>query len=572
MPVRVSYPGVYIEELPSGVRTLVGVATSIAAFLGRAAAGPVDQPVEVNGIGEFERELGSISPAYPMSLAVRDFFQNGGSRAIVVRRFLGSGGRAELTVGGLTLEARSPGKWGEALRAEVTGVTDSDDQFDLEIRDTRPGGAVERHLNLTVADEVRRVDRVLEAQSRLVHWKRDWPASAPSVGNGTDPVTPLEEDLGKKEKTLVQTKGTLEEKNAALRQAIRAGSELEPFKEAVQEADKGVKKAETEVEKAKKALDDKVGKMKAADSEPLSLTDKTDFLGSRAEKTGLYALEKVDLFNLLCIPPDTHDGSTPNEVYQTALEYCVERRALLIVDSRHDWDDVDAALTGLPALGLTGPAARNAALYFPRVVQSDPEVKGGSLTLVPCGLVAGIMANTDTQRGVWKAPAGVDASLSGVQGLQVKLTDHANGRLNDMGINCLRTFPVTGNVVWGARTLRGANQHGDEYKYVPVRRLALFLEESLYRGTQWVVFEPNDEPLWAQIRLNVGAFLQNLFRQGAFQGRSPREAYFVKCDKDTTTQNDIDLGVVNIVVGFAPLKPAEFVIIKFQQMAGQIET
>jgi phage tail sheath protein FI len=145
--------------------------------------------------------------------------------------------------------------------------------------------------------------------------------------------------------------------------------------------------------------------------------------------------------------------------------------------------------------------------------------------------------------------------------------------LNPLGVNCLRFFPpVIGRVVWGARTVRGADQLADEYKYVPVRRLALYIEESLYRGTQWVVFEPNDEPLWAQIRLNVGAFMQNLFRQGAFQGTTPRDAYFVKCDKETTTQNDINLGIVNIVVGFAPLKPAEFVIIKIQQIAGEIQT
>jgi phage tail sheath protein FI len=182
------------------------------------------------------------------------------------------------------------------------------------------------------------------------------------------------------------------------------------------------------------------------------------------------------------------------------------------------------------------------------------------------------MARTDVSRGVWKAPAGIEATLSGVSALSVKLTDGENGQLNPLGINCLRAFPVVGRVVWGARTLRGADQLASEWKYVPVRRLALFLEESLYRGTQWVVFEPNDEPLWAQIRLNIGAFLHTLFRQGAFQGRSPREAYFVKCDKDTTTQADINSGVVNIVVGFAPLKPAEFVVIKIQQIAGQIET
>jgi len=172
---------------------------------------------------------------------------------------------------------------------------------------------------------------------------------------------------------------------------------------------------------------------------------------------------------------------------------------------------------------------------------------------------------------VWKAPAGLDAALNGVQGLQVNLNDLENGRLNLLGINCLRSFPVNGRVVWGARTMRGADQQADEYKYVPVRRLALFIEESLYRGTQWVVFEPNDEPLWGQIRLNVGAFMQGLFRQGAFQGKSPREAYFVKCDAETTTQNDINQGVVNILVAFAPLKPAEFVVIRIQQLAGQVQ-
>jgi phage tail sheath protein FI len=173
---------------------------------------------------------------------------------------------------------------------------------------------------------------------------------------------------------------------------------------------------------------------------------------------------------------------------------------------------------------------------------------------------------------VWKAPAGLDATLVGVPQLSVPLTDDENGELNPLGINCLRAFPAAGRVVWGSRTLRGADQLADEYKYVPVRRLALYIEESLYRGTQWVVFEPNDEPLWAQIRLNVGAFMHGLFRQGAFQGQTPKDAYFVKCDKETTPQDQINLGIVNIIVGFAPLKPAEFVVIKIQQMAGQIET
>jgi phage tail sheath protein FI len=150
-----------------------------------------------------------------------------------------------------------------------------------------------------------------------------------------------------------------------------------------------------------------------------------------------------------------------------------------------------------------------------------------------------------------------------------KLTDLENGALNPFGVNVLRNMPVYGNISWGGRTLNGADQMANEWKYIPVRRTALFIEESLFQALKWVVFEPNDEPLWAQIRLNVGAFMHTLFRQGAFQGSSPREAYLVKCDSETTTQTDIDNGIVRIVVGFAPLKPAEFVIIQLQLLAGQ---
>jgi phage tail sheath protein FI len=211
-------------------------------------------------------------------------------------------------------------------------------------------------------------------------------------------------------------------------------------------------------------------------------------------------------------------------------------------------------------------------VYFPRIRVPDP-LNGNRLRDVgPSGTMAGIYARTDGQRGVWKAPAGVEAVLRNVLDLGVKLSDADNGVLNPVAVNALRQFPVYGRVSWGARTLEGADARASEWKYVPVRRFALFLEESLYRGLQWVVFEPNDEPLWAQIRLNVGAFLHNLFRLGAFQGASPRDAYFVKCDAETTIQNDIDLGIVNIIVGFAPLKPAEFVIIKIQQIAGQSQT
>jgi len=218
-----------------------------------------------------------------------------------------------------------------------------------------------------------------------------------------------------------------------------------------------------------------------------------------------------------------------------------------------------------------GLRSRNAAVYFPRLQIADALNDFRARSVGPSGTLAGVYARTDASRGVWKAPAGIDARLLGAT-LQQQLTDRENGGLNPLGINILRTFPIFGNVAWGARTLEGADQQASEWKYIPIRRTALFIEESLFQALKWVVFEPNDEPLWSQIRLNVGAFMNDLFRQGAFQGSTPREAYFVKCDAESTTQNDIDRGIVNILVGFAPLKPAEFVVIKIQQIAGQIET
>jgi phage tail sheath protein FI len=299
--------------------------------------------------------------------------------------------------------------------------------------------------------------------------------------------------------------------------------------------------------------------------------DAQALIGSPAAKTGIFALEDVDLFNLLCIPraallPETEAQA----VLSTAIQYCERRRAFFLMDTPADIEKPAAIKSWLAQNDTL--RHRNAALYFPRVKIPDPLDGFRLRSIGASGTVAGIYARTDSTRGVWKAPAGTETALRNVTALDALLTDGENGTLNPIAVNCLRTFPVFGTVAWGARTLDGADQKGSEWKYVPVRRLALFLEESLYRGTKWVVFEPNDEPLWAQIRLNLGAFMQNLFRQGAFQGATPREAYFVKCDKETTTQNDINLGIVNIVVGFAPLKPAEFVIIKFQQMAGQIAT
>ena len=532
MPVQPTYPGVYIEELPSGVRTITGVATSITGLIGKALRGPTDQPVTITSFADYERIFGGLHRDFTLSYAVRDFFLNGGGQAVVVRLYRATGGsasKATYEVPNLTLQAASEGAWGMQVRVRVDKkiVTDPNliavatrlgvqpaDLFDLTIRDAGTG-VIETFLNLTTKESARRADRVLAAESTQVRVTSILPAN-------TSP-------------------------------AAHAGALV----------DADVWTANTKSTAAKNAAPADV----AVDSAAL---DAATYKGSQSSKTGLYQLEKVDLFNLLCVLPDARGGDVPDDVYQEALGYCVKRRAMLIVDPKAAWATVSAAQSGAAGMNLNGDMARNAAIYFPRIRQADSQLGGQIDMFVPCGVIAGVMARTDSQRGVWKAPAGLDASLNGVAGLQLDMTDAENGLLNPLGINCLRTFPVHGRVVWGSRTMRGADAAADEYKYVPVRRLALFLEESLYRGTQWVVFEPNDEPLWAQIRLNLGAFMHNLFRQGAFQGAAPRDAYFVKCDKETTTQNDINLGIVNIVVGFAPLKPAEFVVIKLQQMAGQI--
>jgi uncharacterized protein len=320
---------------------------------------------------------------------------------------------------------------------------------------------------------------------------------------------------------------------------------------------------------AQKAVTAPAGFGAGADGGTLS---DTALRGNQLAKTGLYALEDVDLFNILCIPAAARPTSTLNStqiqnVISEAIAYCETRRAFMIVDIPPTVQDIAGMQTWMTQNDSLRD--RNAAVFFPRVMIPNPLNSGRLLDVAPSGTMAGVFAATDSARGVWKAPAGIDASLRNVSQLVYNPVDRENGVLNPLGINCLRNFPVYGNVSWGSRTLQGADVQASEWKYIPIRRLALFLEESLYRGSKWVVFEPNDEPLWAQIRLNFNAFMQTLFRQGAFQGTTPKQAYFVKCDSETTTSTDQNNGIVNILVGFAPLKPAEFVIIQIQQMAGQ---
>jgi phage tail sheath protein FI len=512
MPLTLTYPGVYLQELEPDVRTVRGVPTSITAFVGRARRGLVDEPVRVQGFGEFIRLFGGLWDGSPMSYAVSHFFLNGGGDALIVRVHHPSADNerdrafADLPAeggGALRLEASSPGTWGNRLQARVThpaaSTPDAASLFHLTIQETDgqtpPTVLAEEKFNrLSVTSSAQRfVTQVLEQESDLVRTTGTVPGRRP--------------------------------------QATQADAASSPFKNG---------------------------------HDGRAITD-ADVAGPNfeAHRRGIFALEEADLFNLLVIPPfsDTEDvGAT---TWDAAVTYCERRRAMVIIDPPAPWNDPGDVIKDLSKVVTRRP---NAALYFPRLRASDPLLENRLRDFAPSGAVAGVIARTDAARGVWKAPAGQEASIAGARELTVRLTDGQNGQLNPLGVNCLRTFPVTGRVVWGARTLMGADDLASQWAYLPVRRTALYIEESLYRGSQWVVFEPNDEKLWAQIRLTLGSFMHALFRQGAFQGTTPQQAYFVKCDAETTTQADIDRGIVNIIVGFAPLKPAEFVVIQIQQI------
>ena len=372
MTPNATYPGVYVEEAPSGVRTIAGVSTSVAAFVGACKTGRSNYPVRVTSFAEFERLFGGLASGLELGYSVQQFFLNGGTDAWVVR-----------------------------------------------------------------------VARIVTA-ARFVK--------------------------------------------------------------------------------------------------------------------GISALDAVDIFNLLVLP-----GITVPAILTAAADYCYKRRAFLIVDAPSAAKTPAAMVQ--ETMNNAFPKSSNGAVYYPWIKISDPLKKGQPRPAPPGGAVAGVIARTDNTRGVWKSPSGIQANLVGVTALEYNMTDAENGTLNPLGVNSLRIFPASGPVVWGGRTLLGNDLLASEWKYIPVRRLALFIEESIYRGTNWAVFEPNAEPLWAQIRLNIGAFLNTLFRQGAFQGVTQQQAYFVKCDQETTSSADIARGVMNIVVGFAPLKPAEFVIIRIAQAA-----
>lgn len=647
MPVNPTYPGVYIEEIPSGVRTITGVATSVTAFIGFFRRGPMNRAVQIFSYADFQREFGGLDQRSEASFAIQQYFLNGGSEAWVVRIASGTSAQSSVAISFavdgssvLTVNARDHGVWGDNLLVVIDHQTAAVDRFNLKVTEINPSnGQVvreEQWLNLSMisaGNNPRFADTVINDVNRGSQFIRVAATAAATrpLANGifsgshaSAPVIPpsptIDITIGGDTVTgaavtLAGAATPLADVAPALEAAIRAAAPANPaFSGAtvrvlgdqlhilagptapgnrvtfanggstlaqvllLRETDGAIANAQAyQVGTGAITNTAQVGGSVGNDgTEPNGAA----IIGNQVAKTGMFALEDVDIFTILCIPRTGMVGTTATTplsendafaVMSATQIYCESRRAFYIVDAPEDFNTPAAIRSWLE--GTTGaPRHRNLALFYPRTRVPNPLDEYRLRSIGPSGTIAGLFARTDSARGVWKAPAGTEASLSNVAELEYTLTDAENGSLNPLAINCLRTFPVYGTISWGSRTLDGADARASEWKYIPVRRLALFLEESLFRGTQWVVFEPNDEPLWAQIRLNIGAFMHNLFRQGAFQGSTPQQAYFVNCDSETTTQNDINNGIVNIIVGFAPLRPSEFVIISIQQIASELET
>ncbi|HTV13583.1 MAG TPA: phage tail sheath C-terminal domain-containing protein [Acidobacteriaceae bacterium] len=523
-----TYPGVYVQELPSAVHTITGVATSIAAFVGWAPMGPTDEAVLVQNWSEYQAQFGGLYPNVYLGYAVNQFFGNGGSQAYIIRIVDNASATpcapASLgtKIGGLTLYASSVGVWGDNIQVTLTLSPADHTRFSILVQQVITSGSttttttLENFTNLSFNPsdpQGNYVVAVIDNDSNYISFIDPSTGAGPSTGPTGSPaaITATKLSGGKDGDVLYPTAGS----TGAFEDALNVwGAAHIPA------------------------------------------------------QSGIPLLDGV-FFNLLAVP-----GMTDAPTIQKLQTFCQspDNRAFYIVDPPKS-----ATVSGLGGTGPVGsssgsitaePESSNSAYYFPWVSAPDPLAGNRPSLFPPSGFVAGIYAATDASRGVWKAPAGIDAGLSGVSGLQYTLSDSQNGTLNVLAVNCLRNFPVYGNVVWGARTLDGNSSVGSQWQYVPIRRFALFLESSLYQGTQWAVFEPNDETLWGQLRLNIGAFMQGLFQQGAFAGTTPQQAYFVKCDAENNPQASIDQGIVTVLVGFAPLYPAEFVVIQIQQMAG----
>ena len=621
--MEILHPGVYIQEIPSGVRPIEAVSTSTTAFLGKAEKGPLDRAFMVTSFTEFQAVYGGFLNDSFLAHAALQFYNNGGKRLYVVR-VANNAVTADISLNDrkvaptktITIAANSAGKWGNDLDVEIAnGSRDSANEFRIVVR---IGGVVlETFDDLSIDPEAPNfVDNVVGAKSQMIRATVDLANNSTVPGTSVSGATPATSLSDKRKLTinidndgartieLTGAVGTLAEIGAALQTAVRALTPLRSSTPAAAYSNFAVSTAGS----IYTLTSGSTGKRSSvvvsnAPSENAATLLKLGRTSGGVETTGAAVLRPAN--GSYHVGDNTvggavqavtlgSDGGTPQQPdYETSFNllnpvrdvnliavpgigtavmvsfganYCEQRMDCFFIGDMSVIDDTkEEAQTFVTNVTKKSSYA---AVYFPWLKATDPTgVSSDPIALPPSGYVAGMYAKIDAKRGVWKAPAGTEANLGGAVGLMKNITDTEQDTLNPIGVDVIRSFPASGIVIWGARTL--ATQSNPEYRYVPVRRTAIYLEQSIYNGIQYAVFEPNDEDLWSSLRLNINAFMLLQFRNGAFQGRTPNDAFFVKCDNQTTTQADIDAGIVNILVGFAPLKPAEFVILKLTQKAGQ---
>jgi phage tail sheath protein FI len=541
MPVTPTYPGIYIEEVRSNSHSITAAPTSVTVFVGythpfKTQTRHYGRAVQIFSFTDYEREFGGLFAvdwlADDVGQAVNQFFLNGGSVAYIV--------------------ALEPG-WTDLAASTRTAI--------VAPSLILPGPVANTGIEFTGREPVDGTRRLTVAITNL---------QATTSGGATD-IADIVVTYGTRVETFRHVTLNATPPPADLENTLekRLGTDLAPVSSLVRVSIPSGQAYPTSWA-APLAATPLTSNLPTS---PFTSYSPGDF-GVAFEQDG--SLDKVAIFNLLLTP-----GIWDPPVVSEALAFAERKRAFMIVDSPAD---AAADPTGFPlpmigeimadaVAGRTIPKSHNGALYFPWLRSSDPE-SGRPITVAPSGFVAGIFAREDERRGVWKAPAGFETIVNNTLGVVPtgEMTDPRHGTLNPLGINALRGFPGIGTVVFGARTLVAANPAFQQDRYVPVRRMTLFLEQSLYASLGWVTFEPNDLPLWVSIRTTIENFMLGLFNQGAFQGATPSAAFRVQCDSTTTTPDDQANGIVNIVVAFAPLKPAEFVIIKLAQLAGQTQS
>jgi phage tail sheath protein FI len=646
------HPGVFIEEIPSGAKTIEGVATSITAFVGPARKGPAGEAVLIHSLDEYVGNFGGVaSETDAMGLSVTAFYQNGGKDAYIARLVSanppaaasshtligeGTGGATVLKV-----SASSAGTWGDDVRIRVKKPNATDQAFSLEVghleNQVFAADEIFSNLSMNASSPDYALARV-NGISKLVTLALE-PAADPddpgnqyqngsltsgaALGNGATvfsggtgvqdnmTMTLNVDGLGAKKITL-GTKASLAlagdnagdggKLAAAIQAAVVAlgpaqtpysgftcayggdrkfvltsGSKSSSSSVVVYSGDLavfikvdpastpvavlGAAKVVSQALPGTNSLGEPLG---GGAEGPPGKQDYLDFFGQK--------LIKIRDASIIVLPGQSVPKSgAGNDAVSAAVSFAEDtQRCMVIIDPEPGAEL--AAANDVDQLALT--TSTYAALYYPWVEVSNPFFKpenGGrppTLAVAPSAFAAGMWARIDGRRGVWKAPAGVETSLLGVAALQFNVGDGDQDQLNPLGVNALRKLPGFGHVIWGTRTL--STKANPEWRYVPVRRTAIFIEQSIYNSIQWAVFEPNDYKLWGSLRSNIDAFMNGLWRSNAFQGEKATDAYFVRCGLgDTMTQADIDRGQVIVIVGFAPLKPAEFVIVRIQQKVGQ---